>query len=106
MVGLDAPRLDLRDRGVSLIFLTEIFGDPAVRSLTPGELVHGINSGGRWEQWDPALDPRSIRGLTEKSGLSLIETALVLAECANDPDLLGCAENAYFGKPTDFVSYR
>ena len=105
-VGLDGPRLDLRDRGASLTFLTEIFGDPSIRSLTPGELVHGTNSGGRWEQWDPAIDPLSIRALTEKGRLSLIETAVVLADRANDSDLLGSTENAYFGKPTHFVSYR
>jgi hypothetical protein len=107
-VESDAPRLELRDRGVSLTFLAEISGDPTIRSLTPGELVHGTNTEGQWERYDPATDPLSVRALTEKTGLSLIETAVALADRAKDPALLECTQHGhpYFGKPTHFVSYR
>ena len=103
-----APAVALTDRGVSLGFLSEAFG---LRSgnepLTPGQLVHGRNTGGPpddWRCWDPEADPRSIRALTERSGLSLVETALQLA--GRDP-LLCCdgAGRPWFGPATDFVSY-
>jgi hypothetical protein len=70
-VDSDAPRLELQDRGVSLAFLAEISGDPAIRALTPGELVHGTDTGGQWERYNPSTDPLSVRALTERTGLSL-----------------------------------
>ena len=121
----------LKDRGVSLGFLREVFGgaSSAVGALTPGRLVHGRNTTGPpddWLRWDPQADPLSIRTLTERTGLSLVETAMQAAassassaprtptgggpaatEALDDPfDLLGDDNGfPFFGPATDFVSY-
>jgi len=119
------PTLALADRGVSLAFLREVFGAGGeAAGLTPGRLVHGRNTHGPpddWRDWDPQADPHSIRALTEHSGLSLVETA-VLASSANTgpasaahlmtapgtPGVTGEGKAGgarFVGPATEFVSY-
>ena len=98
------------ERAVTTSFLKH-FISPDLCVQSPGQLVHGSNTNGPpddWKHFDINKDPTCIRGLTTNStGLSIIETMLLLAKVTNDnifshDPLTG---EPYFGKVDIFVSY-